>query len=109
MPRALMRTTRRHRRVLIETWQRRVEAAREPERPGAKEPLCVVQVPKHFTNAPLARRVAFERLLLRDLPQLGEHVDRLGAQRIQDVALDQIDVREVVRRGFRAVWYSDHH
>src|SRR5262249_50634912 len=61
-----VRTGERHSHVLIEAGQRRVEAARKPERSRDKKTLSIVDMADNFTDAPFVGCVPTERLLVGD-------------------------------------------
>lgn len=95
--------------VLIETGKRRGETASEPESALVVETLAVVHVTERFANAPFIRSVAMKRFLLRNAGEECERRLELGFDGCDGVvALDFVDVGEVVGGGFGGFGASGH-
>src|SRR2546426_530216 len=103
-PRHLVGVGRAGTRLLIEAGERGVESAGEPEGAGEEHPLRVADVAEQLANAPLARLVAAQGLLLGDRPQPRRRVAELLLENADHVlTLDAVDVAEVVRRGLASL------
>src|SRR5260370_35030335 len=84
-------------RVLIESSQRLRIVARESHRPVGEDPFCIDEVPQSLLDAPLAGRVAVQRLRLWNRAQRGERLADLSVESSREVvALDQGEVFGVV-------------
>src|ERR1700757_2323148 len=81
--------------VLVKAGERRVKAAREPERTHCEEPFRVVHVAKHLADAPLVRGVAVERSFLGNASKETDRIVQLRDHRAEAiVTLDLVDVGE---------------
>src|SRR6185437_5982963 len=87
--------------VLIETRQRSLEAASKPQRAKSDKPFRVVEVVQHLPDAPFVRRVAVQRLLLRNCREESWQFFELPWDRARPIdALNLVDISEIVwRRG----------
>lgn len=108
-PGNLVGVSRGGRDVLVETGKRRGETASEPESALVVETLAVVQVTERFANAPFIGSVAMERFLFGDAGEETETRIELGFDGCDGVvALDFVDVGEVVGGGFGGFGASGH-
>src|SRR5262249_34920299 len=95
------RTGERHSHVLIEAGQRRVEAARKPERSRDKKTLSIVDMADNFTDAPFVGCVPTEPLLVGDDLQECKRFRRLTVEASTAVVVSNlVNVAEVVCRCF---------
>lgn len=94
---------------LIETVERALKSAREPERAKGKRSLGVGYVIQHLANAPFSRCIAIERLLFGDRRE-EVHVLRKLVLDDRDgiVACYVVDVREGIGGCFVVARASNH-